>query len=443
MSAIPTINITRRFNGVQRVTMLLGGSSSLPVGDTLFVDSVNGNDTIGTRGNALKPYLTLAAAKSAAISGDLVHVGPGSFAGVPAKTGVNLELSPGATISTTDPSSAVFDDTVGVVAATISGFGIIACSTGDPVVLMNRPTSSLSLAAKSIIGRVDQIDGSLYIEAESMTAVDRGNAIIGWTNGPAFIRIGSVVQTTDNDDDYTIYGNTSVTPTGDFHLSTDLLENHKDGDSILVIMLGSEVNARMWVEALYINQLGTGDTARAVTHVGAGKLYITAQKIAGQIVTDGTDFNTGELYIRTDKLEARTTQPLLSLVGTVSTFLNLGSVVNSTAGSLAEISNGVNEITGAHFVAGANCGGINLDEGTLRLVNCIIDTSANSGTSPVTVSGGTLILDNCTLIAHAGKSCVDAASGQTITNYGTRANTAKSANVTVNVQAILVDPNVV
>lgn len=54
-------------------------SALAPVGATLFVDAVNGNDTSGTRGRADLPYRTIGAAVAAASSGDVVQVGPGSF----------------------------------------------------------------------------------------------------------------------------------------------------------------------------------------------------------------------------------------------------------------------------------------------------------------------------------------------------------------------------
>ena len=45
---------------------------------TLFVDP-NGSDSTGTKGNLFKPFLTLEAAKNAAINGDLIYVFPGTY----------------------------------------------------------------------------------------------------------------------------------------------------------------------------------------------------------------------------------------------------------------------------------------------------------------------------------------------------------------------------
>jgi hypothetical protein len=74
-----------------------------------------------------------------------------------------------------------------------------------------------------------------------------------------------------------------------------------------------------------------------------------------------------------------------------------------------------------------------------------IDTSNtnNAANDSILVAGAGLKIRNLVLISGALAQCVDAAAAQTITNYGSVGRTAKGANVTVNVQAILVDANVV
>jgi hypothetical protein len=57
-----------------------GGGGSVLTGKNLYVDGTNGNDGTGVRGDLTKPYLTIAAAVAAASSGDIVQVGPGTFA---------------------------------------------------------------------------------------------------------------------------------------------------------------------------------------------------------------------------------------------------------------------------------------------------------------------------------------------------------------------------
>jgi hypothetical protein len=52
---------------------------SVPVGATLFVDATNGNDSTAKRGRLDRPFATPTAAVSAAQSGDLIQLGPGTF----------------------------------------------------------------------------------------------------------------------------------------------------------------------------------------------------------------------------------------------------------------------------------------------------------------------------------------------------------------------------
>jgi hypothetical protein len=79
-------------NGLDVVSTTLVWTG-LATGNTLYVDAVNGNDGTGTRGRTDKPYLTIAAAFTAASSGDVVMVGPGTFnvsAQIIQPSGVNL-----------------------------------------------------------------------------------------------------------------------------------------------------------------------------------------------------------------------------------------------------------------------------------------------------------------------------------------------------------------
>src|SRR3990172_2522452 len=65
-------------------------------GNTVFVDSVNGNDTTGQRGDFTKPFLTVAAGLAAAQSGDQVSVLSGTYnlaAGITIPDGVSLRGS--------------------------------------------------------------------------------------------------------------------------------------------------------------------------------------------------------------------------------------------------------------------------------------------------------------------------------------------------------------
>jgi hypothetical protein len=103
-----------------------GGGGGL-AGNMLLVDSVNGNDSTGARGG--KPFLTLGAAKTNAVSGDLITVGPGTYDEKNLlKNGVNWNFLRGAKVTYTGAGSgSIFDDTSdganGAVTCDVSGFG--------------------------------------------------------------------------------------------------------------------------------------------------------------------------------------------------------------------------------------------------------------------------------------------------------------------------------
>src|SRR3954470_18561738 len=69
-------------------------------GNLVWVDAVNGNDGTGQRGKLQFPFLTLGAAKTAAVSGDTVVVLPGSYNEKNlAKNGVNWHFVNGAGVN--------------------------------------------------------------------------------------------------------------------------------------------------------------------------------------------------------------------------------------------------------------------------------------------------------------------------------------------------------
>ena len=74
-----------------------GGSASVFTGNTLWVDAVFGNDGTGTSDRQDLPYLTIAGAIAAAVSGDTIMVRPGTYAeeGLAPPGGVSLRSQGG------------------------------------------------------------------------------------------------------------------------------------------------------------------------------------------------------------------------------------------------------------------------------------------------------------------------------------------------------------
>lgn len=107
-------------------------ASGLSIGNSVFLDAVNGSNSTGTRGQAGKPFLTAAAAETAASSGDVIQVFPGTYEAANLhKTGITWNLAGGATLqNTSDSSHGVFDDTANAMVGSVTGFGTVKQTTG-------------------------------------------------------------------------------------------------------------------------------------------------------------------------------------------------------------------------------------------------------------------------------------------------------------------------
>ena len=83
----------------QYVDAQIAAVLTLPTGNQLWVDAVNGSDATGVRGMSAKPFLTLTAARTASQSGDVIIVRPGTYnENNLAKNGVHWFFFPGAKI---------------------------------------------------------------------------------------------------------------------------------------------------------------------------------------------------------------------------------------------------------------------------------------------------------------------------------------------------------
>ena len=109
-------------------------SSEIPTGNLLWVDQVNGNDSLAVRGQRGVPFQTLTAAKNAAkpavfAAGELVEAGdtimvlPGLYDEKDLlKHGVNWYFFPGAVVNNT-AAGAIFGTGSSDIIASIAGFG--------------------------------------------------------------------------------------------------------------------------------------------------------------------------------------------------------------------------------------------------------------------------------------------------------------------------------
>lgn len=218
---------------VDGVTIGFNGSGELevneiPVGNTLFVDIVNGDDSTGEVGNLAKPYLTMAAAKAAATSGDRIIVGPGTYPETSNiwKDGVAWSFSNNTTVSVT------IND--GGVSGTCSIDGLADFTSSGSQVVDLTGTSTLTIKCKRIgpLGYTElwcAVDGgsSVTIEADHIDGV--ASVSDGLVNHTSITATGGASVTGGSDGKAYIHVETSITngyfytvdPDGDHLIEVD------------------------------------------------------------------------------------------------------------------------------------------------------------------------------------------------------------------------------
>jgi hypothetical protein len=99
---------------------------------------------------------------------------------------------------------------------------------------------------------------------------------------------------------------------------------------------------------------------------------------------------------------------------------------------------GLVQVRGGDMVGGASANGFEITGGTARLSNLRLNTAANSSTSPVTKSGGTLYLEGTILVAEGTRDSISAPTAQNVVALGAWANRAVDADVTITTEGGLV-----
>jgi hypothetical protein len=179
----------------------------------------------------------------------------------------------------------------------------------------------------------------------------------------------------------------------------------------------------LWVEAMVIKT----HYLFSIYH-NVGKWYFKCEKIWGAIWQGEAGGGASQLFVETQKLayaaEQLTGGVLVDLTNGESHIRIMKMETNVPAGANAAL---VRVQAGAHrldvgdlrVLQGDN--GVNVTGGALRLFGRV-DTSAQSTKYPLTISGGSVILDRCTLVAHASAASI--IGDLAVTALGSYANTA-------------------
>lgn len=446
----------------------------LPVAVSVFADNVlavsgtNGSDTNGVVGRLDKPVQTPAGAVAKASSGVTVSVNPGTYAIASnlLKTGVDWDCAPGVELTATSTDSAnqnIFDDLGAAVVSTITGHAAILCTGDSPTYALNascvyitNPSSDVRISARSVtmdIGGIGEsgvgsalnaVAGRLWVDADAVEATGVPNYAVWWQNGDMRVRAHQIITDSTQNSGAAVLAQVQSTPTGDCHVVADEILSTQAGGPAAISAGSNQTEAKLWISAPLISAFD----GNAVSCQG-GKVYIRgASKIVGctasgdassSVITIGASGGTSQVWINSQKVTG-TYGTAIEINGGTS-FITLQQIedlghltqaVNVTAGTL--------ELEGAVIVILAG-NGVNISGGTLRLKRCRIDTSAVAGGYPIVMSTGTLVLEQCVLVAHSGQDSIHGTG--TVVNYGSHANTAKAAGITVHVDTLTVDANVI
>ncbi len=144
-------------------------SSDVPLGNIVWVDTVNGVDGLAVRGRLTIPFRTLAAAQGAAIAGDTVMVLPGTYlAENLGKHGCNWHFMPGAIVNKVSSSNPLFQAASTNIAYTVSGEGEFNSDSVGPVLRVSGTSADVRFTCKQCRGTSASAASVIEVTAQSI-----------------------------------------------------------------------------------------------------------------------------------------------------------------------------------------------------------------------------------------------------------------------------------
>jgi len=421
----------------------------------------------------------LSAAKTTATSGQTIVVGPGLYADNDLlKDGVNWFFYPGAVVSNASPQGAsgtrgIWEDKNQAVTSTIGGYGSFfyeslmdELSPGTLVVSNSASNISITckeigyehyytntvqnagtraavcvMNAKRITIKADRIFNKKNTTFDTGVLDEFDQEILASCDGNGiYWQLGDTYVTCPIIESNTTYSAWSDQPSGNttaanFYLTCDLVDGH--------IYASGHNGTSAW-KNWYICK----DVRDGFSLFGPGKNYIFAEKILASAFHCLDCNGPTEVWVNCQKFTSSVGRWIVmvnnggapTVHANVLQYEDNGAISSANAG--IEVSAGELHVDGGYLVA-TNGVVIKHSGGSTRVSNATIKSTGNNAANHAVVTAGAgLILDRCTIIAPALADSVNASSAQTITAYNPKANKAKNANVTVNVDAITADANV-
>lgn len=424
--------LTSDANGLATWTSALA-ASAIALANTVFV-AKNGVDATGVIGRLDKPFLTLAAARTAAVAAVpsatnriLIKVFSGTYLeGIVLANFVDWDLG-NAVIDLQAGSLATIDDNGVACESVIYGKATIKRTTAGTqgCVRTSHASTVLSVFCDSLSSSIGVTilctTGTQYVEARKTYSLQTVTCTAGIqtvrviNNNVSSIGIGTCIT---NGGTQTIYAN--VYPAAAVTCTSGIQKIYGNVLEVGVVCSGG-------AQTIYGDVSSSGGADVAACSGGTQTIYGTVAQLS----------NVGPASF------------CLTCTGT-GTQVHTGSLIsiNITAGSglINHASTSVTSVYTSTTVASAcvTVVGLQISTGTVRLKNSYINVTGTNST-PVYKSGGTLIIENSTLVSTAGGYCISSPSPQSVKIYGTcQANLAKNSAflITEQVNSIVIDANV-
>ena len=468
-------------------------TNAMGVGKTLYVDSLHGNDTTGTRGRFDKPFRNIDWAKTNASAGDLIYVRAGSYTNNNLlKNEVNYWFDSGSvvvwtntgTISGTLPQGAgIFDDRIpGAVTSVVAGHAVLKFHAA-PTATTDYNTNLLGAIvttnpASRISFSLDRIE-AILVEQNAMAAVYIANC------GRVYLKCNEILDPWprdtlyyDNFPDqtaasttgiywkigdlhtdvkriyatgYCLYGNetSAAGAVTDWYHKGDEMDNRKGASSAAesanaVYTVGISSLWRVWCD---IGQIRTDKSCWE--HFGGGKIYLYGvSKLGGLIGVSVSQSGAGEIWVEAQKISA--TNQWITVASpwsgtnyvSVQHYEDLGGASSAYGFSL---SGGVTVLQGGHAKT-LDRPALLITNGTVKVEGMTIKTGGTTNNWPIfqTRDGKVILKDTVLVVPSTGTTnSVYATNAQNVKVYGSlMSNTNQNPNVTFTTGAITVDGDV-
>lgn len=366
--------------------------TSIPVGNTLYVDAVYGNDGTALPNRFDKPYQTIAAAVAAAVSGDMINIHAGTyfiFSNI-AKDGVNFYCEEGVVLSSfVVPFN--YDTTAGGTVATIPSFfmGYATLTSSQPFIvtrtnpLVNFTCEFNSVNVTNLSNGIVLRDGMTYMNIRNDYTVGGRNFSMRDTGNLVATIGGSVTSTFANvfNGNFWISG-TNWSGQADIKAKTFVLPAGAVGANWTHIYCDNLVGFKLRIELEYLTDTSAVTTAML------------------RVVTAGVNTAISTIILDIKQITLNT-RPLFFIDNVQAEVFFNGDEVYSCDGASITAGNIYYDMrysisTSTAFSVGGT--------GTLAVFNGAIDLSAAPGTSAINISGGTLALFGAWLVADSAST---------------------------------------